>query len=82
VDHLPIGRKGRFGDRRRVDPDRRALPKQIFDQPVERLVRPVADIIVIAAEQRDAKVGRVHRTAIAPEGRKANRRVEPVSAGE
>ena len=51
----------RVVDRRRIDAHLRALAQQIADQPVERLVGAVADIIVIAREQGDAEVARLHR---------------------
>ena len=54
----PVGGKAGFVDRRRIDADLRALAQQIADQPVERLVGAVADIIVIAREQGDAEVVR------------------------
>jgi len=60
VDQIPGRREsGRLGDRR-IDPHRRALAQQIAGEPVQRLVRPVADIIVIAAEKGDAEVRHVH----------------------
>ena len=46
----------RLVDRRRIDPHLRALAQEIVDQPVERLVGAVADIIVIAREQGDAEL--------------------------
>ena len=53
------GERGRVGGRR-IDADMRALAKQEADQPVERLVRPVADVIVIAREQGDAELFGLH----------------------
>ena len=52
--------KGRLLHRRRIDPHLDALAQQIADKPVERLVGPVADIIVIAREEGDAEIARLH----------------------
>jgi len=38
----------------------RALAQQVFDQAVERLVRAVARVVVVAAEQGNAKIARLH----------------------
>ena len=51
----------RIFDRRRKDSDCTALVQNMADQTVERLGRPVADHVVIAAEQGNAKIGNVHR---------------------
>ncbi len=52
---------------RRIDADLRAVVEQPADQPVERLVRAVAHVIVVAAEQRNAEIGNVHdRPALGP----------------
>ena len=56
----PVAGKAGLFDRRRIDPDLDALAQQIADQAVERLVGPVAHIIVIARKQGDAEVGRLH----------------------
>ena len=61
IDEVTRGRKGWLVTNRRIDADMRALAQQIADQPVKRLVGPVADIIVIAREQGDAQVARFHR---------------------
>ena len=45
---------------RRINAYRHTLPLQIADQAVQRLVGPVADIIVIARKQGDAKVAGLH----------------------
>ena len=60
VDEIAGRREGRLLDRRRINADLRAAPEEIAGEPVQRLVRPVADIIVIAAEDGHAKVGHVH----------------------
>ena len=60
----PVGGKGRLFHGRRIDPDLDVLAQQIADQPVERLVRPVADVVVIAREQGDAKIARFHERAV------------------
>src|SRR3546814_18334141 len=44
----------------RIDAHRRPLPQQIGDEAVERLVRAIAHIIVIAAEECDAKPRDIH----------------------
>ena len=44
----------------RIDTDLDALPKEITDEPVERLVRTVAHIVVIAREEGDPQVARFH----------------------
>ncbi len=59
-DELAGRLERRIVDRRGVDPDLHALAQQIFDQPVERLVGAVADIIVIARKQGDAEVAWLH----------------------
>ena len=41
--------------RRRVDSHRVALAQKIADEPVERLVGAVADVIIIAREKGDAE---------------------------
>ena len=56
----PVGGKGGVLDRRRIDAHVDALAKEIFDQPVQRLVGAVADIIVIARKEGDAEVARLH----------------------
>ena len=47
-------------DGRRIDADLGALAEQIPDQPVERLVGAVADIIIVAREQGDAELFGLH----------------------
>ena len=54
------GEGGRVGARR-IHPDRGTLTQQIADQAVQRLIGAIADVVIIAAEQRDAKLGHVHR---------------------
>ena len=60
VDQVAGRREGRRPGDRRIGADGRALADEIAGQAVQRLVRPVADVIVIAAEDGDAKVGDVH----------------------
>jgi len=48
----------------RIDAHLYPLPQQITDQPVERLVGAVADVIVIAREEGDAEVVRFHRRGL------------------
>ena len=61
ADHFAVGLEGRALDGGRIDANRRALAQQIVDQPVQRLIGAVPDIIVIAAEQGDAELGNIHR---------------------
>ena len=61
ADQVAGRREGGLLDRRRIDADLHALAQQIADQPVERLVGAVADIIVIARKQGDAEVARLAR---------------------
>ena len=56
IDEIAGRRKSGFGDGRRIDANGYAAVQQMPDQEVERLVGAVAHIIVIAAEQRDAKL--------------------------
>ena len=56
----PVGFERRILDRRRIDAHLHALPQQIFDEAVERLVGAVAHVIVIARKQGHADVGRLH----------------------
>jgi hypothetical protein len=51
-------------DRRGINADMHALAKQILDQPVQRLVGAVPDIIVIARKEGHAEVARLHRSAL------------------
>ena len=60
VDDIAGCRECRLLHRRRIDPYPDALAQQIADQPVKRLVGSVTDIIVIAREEGDAEVGRLH----------------------
>ena len=53
-----------FGHDRGIDAQRRALPEQEARQAVERLVRAIASVIVVPAEQRDAKIGHIHCAAL------------------
>ena len=57
----PVGGKAGFVDRRRIDAHLHALPQQIADEAVERLVGAVAHIIVIARKEGDAEVARLAR---------------------
>jgi len=41
-----------------------ALSQQIADKPVQRLVGPVANIVVIARKEGDAELARFHRAAV------------------
>jgi len=40
--------------------------QQVADEQVQRLVRAITGIIIVAAEQRYAKIGRLHRSAHRP----------------
>ena len=60
ADQIAGRREGGIIDHRRIDSDAGALLEQIADQAVERLVRAVAHIIVIARKEGDSKVARLH----------------------
>ena len=60
LDQLAGRRKGRRFDSGRIDPDLHPLTQQIFDQAIERLVRTVAHVIVIARKQGHAEFARLH----------------------
>ena len=60
IDEIARRREVGFGHHRGIDAQRRALAQQIVSQPVERLVGPVAGIIVVPAEKRDAEIGHIH----------------------
>src|SRR3546814_12211009 len=47
----------------RIDAHRHALVQQKTDKAIERLIGAIAYIIVIAREQGNAEVGRLHRRA-------------------
>jgi hypothetical protein len=64
VDYFSGRRKGGMFDRRGINADMHALAKQILDQPVQRLVGAVPDIIVIARKEGHAEVARLHRSAL------------------
>jgi hypothetical protein len=44
----------------RIDTDLDALSQEIADEPVQRLVRTIADVVVIAREEGNPKVARFH----------------------
>jgi hypothetical protein len=56
----------------RIDANGRALSQEVADQSVERLVRAVADIIIVAGEQGDPKLRSIHRVALTARLEKAN----------
>ncbi len=60
VNQVAGRREGRLLNCRRIDPHLDPLAQQISDEPIERLVGPVADIIVIARKEGDAEVVRFH----------------------
>jgi hypothetical protein len=53
--------EGGIFDRRRINPNVSALAKHIVNQPVQRLVRAIPHIIVIARKEGDSKIARLHR---------------------
>ena len=57
------GWESRRIDRRRIDAHRHAAVEQMAHEQVQRLIGAVAGVIVIAAEERDTKVRRVHDSA-------------------
>jgi enoyl-CoA hydratase/carnithine racemase len=60
-DQIALRLERGLGHGRGIDPHRRALAQQVFDQPVERAVRPVEHIVVIARDEGDPEIGGVHR---------------------
>ena len=55
ADEVAGRRKGRRIGRRRVDSHRVAVAQKIANEPVERLVGAIADIIIIARKKGDAE---------------------------
>ena len=47
-------------DRRRINTHLRTLTEQVPDQAIQRLVRTITMVIVIAREEGDAEVTRLH----------------------
>jgi hypothetical protein len=78
-DQVPVRGESRLRHGRRIDPHRRATLEQIGDKPVQRLVGPVADVIVVAREDRDAKVVHVHRVSVIHFGSKGQLASVPVA---
>jgi hypothetical protein len=64
VDEVAGGGEGGVLDRRRIDAHLHALPQQIADEPVQRLIGPVPNIIVIARKEGDAEITRLHGRAV------------------
>src|SRR3546814_1057005 len=64
ADELAIGREGGLVDGLLIDAERGDLAEEIFNQTVERLVCSIADIVLVAAEEGNAKVGRVHPRSV------------------
>ena len=60
ADQLARWLEGRSVRRWRIDTNLDTLPKEKTDEPVERLVRTVAHIVVIAREEGDPQVARFH----------------------
>jgi hypothetical protein len=60
ADNLARRREGRLVDRRRIDSNLHALAQKEVDETVQRLVGPVAHIVVIARKEGDAEVCRLH----------------------
>ena len=60
---VPVGSNAGVGLVGEIDADRDALPLEIADEQVQCLVRPVALVIVIAGEKRDAKLVLAHWAA-------------------
>ena len=64
ADDISRCRKRRLIDGWRIDADVNPLPEQVANKAVERLVGPIAHVIVIARDEGDAKVGRLHGPAL------------------
>ena len=82
ADKIAGGREIGFVDLGRIDAHLRPARQQRADEAVQRLVGPVAGVVVVAAEQGNAKVGYVHGAA--PLGETAadcEREVVSVSTG-
>src|SRR3954447_22711459 len=60
ADEIAGRRESGVLDRRRIDADLDALPQQVSDEAVQRLIGAVADVIVIARKEGDAEVARLH----------------------
>jgi hypothetical protein len=70
ADEVARRREGGRVRGRRIDAHGGALTQQIAHEAVERLVRAVAHIIVIAAEKGDAQAGDIHQRALNAGARK------------
>ena len=64
ADEIARGRERWILDGRRIDAHLDALAKQVSNKAVERLVRAVTDILVIARKEGHAEVGGLHRRAL------------------
>ena len=64
VDQIAGRREGGSRRRRRIDAQRHARRQQVRGEQVQRLIGAVADIIIIAREQRDAEIGNIHQRAL------------------
>src|SRR4029079_12876162 len=60
ADQVAGRRKSRMLHGRRINPDLHALPQQVADEAVQGLVGAIADVIVIAREEGEAEVARLH----------------------
>ena len=63
VDEVTNCRKGWIPDGGRIDSHRNATVEQVADKEIQRLVRAVTSVIIIAAEKCDAKIRRLHKAA-------------------
>jgi hypothetical protein len=70
ADQVAGRREGGGIGGRGIDAHLRTLTQQIADEAIERLVRAIAHIIIIAAEQRDTKSGNIHRGPLDQTGEK------------
>ena len=60
VDEIAGRREGGLSNGWRVDANLHPLPQQIADEAIQRLVRTIAHIIVIARKQGHAEVAGLH----------------------
>ena len=63
ADQIAGGLEIGIGDLGRIDAHLRAFGQQRADQAVQRLIGPVAGVVVVAAEQGNAKIGNLHGSA-------------------
>ncbi|GAA4643262.1 hypothetical protein GCM10023115_12220 [Pontixanthobacter gangjinensis] len=60
ADKIALRFKRRRLRGRRIDADLRALTQQIFNEAIKRLIRAIANVVIIAAKKGNAKIRRLH----------------------